>query len=236
MKYVSPRQIIFPGDLVATADEVVEGAVYLDEGKYRATSVGLVEFRENKLVVVPLEGSYRPKPGDIVVGYVTDVLAMGWEVDIRAPLPAWLPVGEATAKYVDLERTSLTNLLNIGDAIIASVKSVDLTDEFPVTLTLREGERLGKIESGFVVEISPVKVPRVIGKKGSMISTISELGCDIIVGQNGRIWAKCPNHSAELAMIQILAKIDRESHVAGLTDRVKALVERYKSGAGPGNA
>ncbi len=236
MKYVSPRQVIFPGDLIATADEAVEGAVYLDEGKYRASSVGLVEFRENKIVVVPLEGSYKPKPGDIVVGYVTDVLAAGWEVDIRAPLPAWLPVGEATAKYIDLERTSLTTLLNVGDAVIAVVKSIDLTDEFPVMLTLREGERLGKIESGFVVEISPVKVPRVIGKKGTMISTISELGCEIIVGQNGRIWAKCPSHDAELTLLQILAKIDRESHVAGLTDRVRALVERYKSGAGSGSA
>ncbi|MEZ0247725.1 MAG: exosome complex RNA-binding protein Rrp4 [Thermoproteus sp.] len=229
MKYVAPRQLIFPGDLVATADENVEGNVYLDDGKYRASTVGLVEFRENKIVVVPLEGSYKPKPGDVVIGYVTDVLASGWEVDIRAPLPAWLPVSEATAKYVDLERTSLTSLLNIGDAVIALVKDLDLTDEFPVMLTLREGERLGKIESGLVVEISPVKVPRVIGKKGTMISTISELGCDVIVGQNGRIWARCPNSDAEFALLQVLAKIDRESHVAGLTDRVKALIERYKS-------
>ncbi|AEA11975.1 exosome complex RNA-binding protein Rrp4 [Thermoproteus uzoniensis 768-20] len=232
MKYVSPRQVIFPGDLVATSDESVEGAVYIDDGKYRASSVGLVEFRDNKIVVVPLEGSYRPKPGDVVIGYVTDVLASGWEVDVRAPLAAWLPVSEATAKYIDLEKTSLTSLLNIGDAVIAVVKDVDLTDEFPVMLTLREGERLGKIESGFVVELSPVKVPRVIGKKGSMISTISELGCDIIVGQNGRLWAKCPGPDAEFVLLQIIEKIDRESHVAGLTDRVKALVERYKTSAG----
>jgi len=125
----------------------------------------------------------------------------------------------------------LTSLLNVGDAVIAAVKDVDLTDEFPVMLTLREGERLGKIESGLVVELSPVKVPRVIGKKGTMISTISELGCDVIVGQNGRIWAKCPGPEAELALLQVIEKIDRESHVAGLTDRVRALIERYK-GAG----
>jgi len=204
--------------------------VYIDEGKYRASSIGLVEFRDNKIVVVPLEGSYRPKPGDVVIGYVTDVLASGWEVDVRAPLAAWLPVNEATAKYIDLEKTSLTSLLNVGDAVIAAVKDVDLTDEFPVMLTLREGERLGKIESGLVVELSPVKVPRVIGKKGTMITTISELGCDVIVGQNGRIWAKCPGPEAELALLQVIEKIDRESHVAGLTDRVRALIERYKGG------
>ncbi|MFB6490520.1 MAG: exosome complex RNA-binding protein Rrp4 [Thermoproteus sp. AZ2] len=232
MKFVAPRQLIFPGDVVATSDEVVEGAIYLDGNKYRAASIGLVEFREDKIVVVPLEGSYKPKQGDVVIGYVKDVLAMGWEIDIRAPFPAWLPLSEATSKYVDIERISLTSLLNIGDAVVATIKSIDLTDEFPVMLTLREGERLGKIESGIVYEISPVKVPRVIGKKGSMLSLLSEL-CDIIVGANGRIWAKCKSAEDELLLIKALAKIEAESHVAGLTDRVKALIESIKRAGQP---
>ncbi|CCC81472.1 exosome complex RNA-binding protein Rrp4 [Thermoproteus tenax] len=235
MKFVAPRQIIFPGDLVASEDENVEGAVYLDNGKYRASSVGLVEFRENKIVIVPLEGVYRPKQGDIVIGYITDVLASGWEVDIRAPFPAWLPLNEAVTKYIDLERIALTSLLNIGDVVIAQVKDIDLTDEYPVTLTLREGERLGKIESGFIAEISPVKVPRVIGKKGSMLATISELGCELTIGQNGRIWAKCRDTEAELALLKVLAKIERESHVAGLTDRVKAFIESLKNSSKGGS-
>lgn len=228
MKYVAPRQIIFPGDVVATADEAVEGAVYLDGNKYRAASVGLVEFREDRIAVVPLEGVYRPKPGDVVIGYVTDVLAAGWEVDIRAPLPAWLPLSEATAKYIDLERVNLTSLLNVGDAVIATVKDVDLTDEFPALLTLREGERAGKIEGGLVAEISPVKVPRVIGKRGSMLAALAEIGCNMVVGQNGRIWAKCKTRDDELLLLKVLDKINTESHVAGLTDRVKALIESHK--------
>jgi len=227
MYYVTPRQLIFPGDLVATADSRVEGPVYVDNGKVRSAVVGLVEFREDVVVIVPLEGVYKPKKGDLVIGYVTDVLATGWEVDVRTFMPAYLPVSEALHKHVDLETTPLTTFLNIGDVVVAKVKDVDLTDEYPVVLTLKE-ERVGKVESGTVVEIAPVKVPRVVGKKGSMLAVLAEVGCDIVVGQNGRIWVKCKSPRDEVFLTSLIKKIEAESHVMGLTDRVKAEVENYK--------
>jgi exosome complex component RRP4 len=227
MYFVTPRQLIFPGDAVATADSRVEGPVYLDNGKYRSLVVGLVEFRDDGVVIVPLEGVYRPKRGDLVVGYVTDVLATGWEVDVRSFMPAYLPVGEALHKHVDLETTLLTTFLNIGDVVVAKVKDVDLTDEYPIILTLKE-ERVGKVESGTVAEIAPVKVPRVIGKKGSMLNTLMELGCDIVVGQNGRVWARCKDPRDEVFLASLIKKIETESHVMGLTDRIKAEIENYK--------
>lgn len=227
MYYVTPRQLVYPGDIIATADRKVEGPVYLDNGKYRSLVVGLVEFREDMVVVVPLEGTYRPKKGDLVIGYVTDVLATGWEVDVRTFMPAYLPVGEALHRHVDLETTPLTAFLNIGDVVVAKVKDVDLTDEYPVILTLKE-EKVGKVESGTVVEITPVKVPRVIGKKGSMLNVLLELGCDILVGQNGRIWIRCGDPRDEAFLASVIKKIEAESHVMGLTDRVKAEVENYK--------
>lgn len=227
MYYVTPRQLIFPGDLVATGDSKVEGAVYLDGNKYRSSVVGLAEFREDTVVIVPLEGVYRPKKGDVVVGYVTDVLATGWEIDIKSFMSAYLPISEALHKQVDLETTPLTTFLNIGDVIVAKVKDVDMTDEFPTILTLKE-ERVGKVERGMVVEISPVKVPRVIGKKASMLNTLLEVGCDIVVGQNGRIWIGCKDLKDEVFLVTLIKKIEIESHVRGLTDRVKAEIENYK--------
>ncbi|ABP51483.1 MAG: exosome complex RNA-binding protein Rrp4 [Pyrobaculum arsenaticum] len=227
MYFVTPRQLIFPGDVIATADKKVEGPVYLDNGRYRSLVVGLVEFREDSVVIVPLEGTYRPKKGDVVVGYVTDVLATGWEVDVRSFMPAYLPVSEALHKHVDLETTPLTTFLNVGDVIVAKVKDVDLTDEYPIVLTLRE-EKVGKVESGTVVDIAPVKIPRVIGKKGTMLNTLLELGCDIVVGQNGRIWIKCGDPRDEVFLASLIRKIELESHVMGLTDRVKSEIEKYK--------
>ncbi|MEM0276243.1 exosome complex RNA-binding protein Rrp4 [Pyrobaculum sp.] len=227
MYFVTPRQLIFPGDVIATADKKVEGPVYLDNGRYRSLVVGLVEFREDSVVIVPLEGTYRPKKGDVVVGYVTDVLATGWEVDVRSFMPAYLPVSEALHKHVDLETTPLTTFLNVGDVIVAKVKDVDLTDEYPIVLTLRE-EKVGKVESGTVVDIAPVKIPRVIGKKGTMLNMLLELGCDIVVGQNGRIWIKCGDPRDEVFLASLIRKIELESHVMGLTDRVKSEIEKYK--------
>ncbi len=44
---------------------------------------------------------------------------------------------------------------------------------------------------GSVIDISHVKIPRVIGRNGSMISMLKkELNVSIFVGQNGRIWLK----------------------------------------------
>lgn len=227
MYYVTPRQLIFPGDLVATADSKVEGPVYLDNGKYRSLVVGLVEFREDSVVIVPLEGVYRPKKGDLVVGYVTDVLATGWEVDVRSYMPAYLPISEALHRHVDIETTPLTTFLNVGDVVVAKIKDIDLTDEYPIIITLKE-DRVGKVESGTVVEIAPVKVPRVIGKKGTMLNTLLELGCDIVVGQNGRIWIRCKDPRDEVFLSSVIKKIERESHVMGLTDRVRAEIDAYK--------
>lgn len=233
MRFVAPRQLVYPGDVVATEDERVEGPVYLEGGRYRSLVVGLVEFRENSVAIVPLEGSYRPKAGDLVIGYVTDVLATGWEVDVRGFMAAMLPLSEATYRHIDLETTPLTSLLNVGDVIAARIKDIDLTDEYPVILTLKE-EKLGKIESGIVVEISPVKIPRVVGKRGSMLSTLMEIGCDILIGQNGRVWIRCRDPRDEAFLANVIHKIEREGHVMGLTDRVKALVESYRK-AKPGS-
>jgi exosome complex component RRP4 len=55
-------------------------------------------------------------------------------------------------------------------------------------LTLKS-KGLGVLEDGRIIKINPHKVPRVIGKEGSMVSLIkSETGCEITVGQNGAIW------------------------------------------------
>ncbi len=57
---------------------------------------------------------------------------------------------------------------------------------------------MGKIDSGELVKISPTKIPRLIGKRGSMIQTIEEsTDASITVGQNGLVILKC-NNSVDL--------------------------------------
>ncbi|NPA70400.1 MAG: RNA-binding protein [Crenarchaeota archaeon] len=227
--YVTNRQIVLPGDPIATREYNVTGAVYWEGNCAYASTVALVDIKnERDINVIPLSGTYKPRVGDIVIGYITDILVTGWEVDIKSPYKAYLPLQEATLKYVDITTTDLRTLLDINDVILARIIDFNLAYEIPVTLTIKEA-KLGKITTGTIVEIQPVKVPRVIGKKGSMVALFKEeLNCDVIVGQNGRIWIKCQDEKDEAFLAQVIKFIERESHLPGLTEKVKAMIKRYK--------
>src|SRR2546427_105524 len=87
---------------------------------------------------------------------------------------------------------------------------------------------------GLVSEIPPTKVPRVIGKQGTMVSMIMDLtGCRIYVGQNGRIWLDGDDRSAAIATMAIRL-IEERAQAVGLTEAVRELIEREKGrGRGP---
>jgi exosome complex component RRP4 len=79
------------------------------------------------------------------------------------------------------------------------------------------------LEGGRFATISPPKIPRVIGKKGSMIQVIQErTGCRIMTGQNGLIWID--GGRADLA-IKAIQKIEKEAHTTGLTERVVEMLD-----------
>jgi exosome complex component RRP4 len=69
-------------------------------------------------------------------------------------------------------------------------------------------------------------VPRIIGKQGSMVSMIKKAtNCNIIVGQNGVVWIKGLNPEDELITVQTITKIELESHISGLTERIKNFLQ-----------
>jgi len=227
--FVVPRQLVYPGDLVATSDVPVLGPVYVEDGRVRSMVIGLAEVKEDGVNIIPLEGVYRPRRGDVVIGIISGVGLTGWEVDIRAPYVGYLPVHEAVVKHVDVDAVELSTIMGIGDTIVAKILEFDLSRENPVVLTIKEAG-LGKVESGTLVEISPVKIPRVIGKKGSMISLLkSELKCELVVSQNGRVVVKCEDSADESFVAFLIRKIEREAHTTGLTDRITQLIRDYKS-------
>jgi exosome complex component RRP4 len=88
-----------------------------------------------------------------------------------------------------------------------------------IELALRD-PNLHKLKTGQIVEVEPVKVPRVIGHGGSMISMLKkETNCSIFVGQNGRIWIDGKDEDIEL-LSKALRKIEAEAQRSGLTDRI----------------
>jgi len=218
---VQDKDLVVPGELIA------EGADYLaGEGSYReaqgiyASLFGVVEVKAKFIKVVPLAGRYLPKPGDTIIGVISEVNQSSWIVDLNSPYDAILPLSLAVPHFVE-SGEDISRYFDIGDVIIAKVNNV--TKSRNVALTMN-GRDLGKLRGGRIVEINPTKVPRLIGRSGTMVGMIKEMaGCDILVGQNGRVWLNCPLEKENLAVAAI-HKIEEEAHIPGLTERVKTFL------------
>jgi exosome complex component RRP4 len=105
-------------------------------------------------------------------------------------------------------------------------KITNVTSQKLVDVTLR-GPGLRKLRNGRIIEVNTNKVPRIIGKKGSMVSMIKQAtDCNIIVGQNGIIWLQGKEPEMEFLAIDAIKKIETESHLSGLTDKMKEFLEK----------
>jgi len=88
------------------------------------------------------------------------------------------------------------------------------------------GENLGKIDSGELVKISPTKIPRLIGKDGSMIQTIeAATNATITVGQNGLVVVDCEESDGLLKAITAIRMVEEQAHLVDLTNKVKKMLE-----------
>ncbi len=229
--YVENRQLVIPGEVLAEGDvEVVSPFIYRFRNKLYSSIIGLVDVQDNKLNIIPLEGYYFPKVGDLVIGLVIDVGITNWIVDIRAPYKAIMNASDVLNRQFNPIQDDLRRYFDIGDYVLAKIAIFDRVHN-PV-LTLKD-KGLGKIVSGKIVEIAPSRVPRVIGKRRSMLNMlIEETGCDIVVAQNGRIWINCKDKQLEDILILALKKIELEAHTTGLTDRVRSFIREEKSRRG----
>ena len=113
--------------------------------------------------------------------------------------------------------------LNQGDSIMAKVLQVDVEKKLQVTLNDRN---LYKIKGGLIIYVEPSKVPRIIGKKGSMIALLKKYTrCRIFVGQNGRIWID-GDEEGVAKVLQMIRKIEDESLSYGLTNKIEELLKK----------
>jgi len=169
--------------------------------------------------VIPLSGRYIPCVGDTVIGQVDDVGPSNWLIEINSPYPAPLHVNEVPWR---VEFGDTARYMNVGDIILAKVLMVDETMKVQVTM---KDQGLRKLTGGQVLEVAPAKVPRVIGKSGSMVQMIKNMtNCRIFVGQNGRIWLDGEANDIERA-VKAINMIERDAQTFGLTERVKSFLE-----------
>jgi len=169
--------------------------------------------------VIPLGGRYIPAPGDMVIGKVIDIGPSNWLVDINSPYPAPLHVNEVPWR---VEFGDTARYLSVGDTLLAKVLSVDETKRVQVTM---KEQGLRKLQGGQILEISHSKVPRVIGKNGSMIQMIKNYtNCRIFIGQNGRIWVD-GNMDDMVHAMRAIKMIEEGAQTLKLTERVKEFLD-----------
>lgn len=219
------RDFVVPGDVLANGSLRPGENTYRLHGKIFAARVGLVEYSRGGVSVIALEANYEPRIGEIVIGKVVDIELGSWRVDIEGTFLALLNVTDSLDKPFKPEMV-LPDFFDLGDVIVAKLVSIN-RDGTPILSTL--GPNLGRVEGGKLVRMTPSKIPRLIGKKGSMVNMIlKETDCQIIIGQNGIILVNCKEREREELVVQVMRKIESEAHTTGLTTRIYQFIREMK--------
>ncbi|MCK4424091.1 RNA-binding protein [Candidatus Bathyarchaeota archaeon] len=221
------REIVTPGDLLAEGEYVAGENTYKEDKKIYASRIGLIEYGDRNISVVALRAFYIPRIGDTVIGTITEMGFSGWTVDINAPYLALLRASDVLNRPFRPQRDDLSAVLNVGDLVIAKIVAYDRAHDPQLTV----GEPgLGRITRGQIVKVTPTKIPRIIGRKGSMISMIKqETDCHITLGHNGVILITGKKLEDEQLAVMVIHKIDEESHISGLTDRITQMIKEEKT-------
>lgn len=223
---VVEKQIVVPGEILAEGMDFLPGKGTFREGEnIIASRLGLVNASGRVVQIVPLAGKYLPKRDDTIIGVVKDMSYSSWFVDVGYPYEGSLSMKDATAEFIE-RGASLSDYFAVRDVIITKVANV--TKEGNIDLTMK-APGLRKLNGGRVIEITPFKIPRVVGKQGSMIGLIKDkTGCTLFAGQNGRIWIRGSSPEAEKLATDAIYLIAEKAHTSGLTERVGEFLEKNK--------
>jgi exosome complex component RRP4 len=209
------RRYVIPGDVITTGPFRPEQNVYQEGDRIISTSVGISEIFENAVRVIP-------KTNDLIIGKVIGHSSLSWEFDINSCFVGFLPAQDVFGRDYSPTKDELKERLDKGDLVAARVANFDRSRDPLLTVQDRD---LGKIESGELIEISPSKVPRLIGKRGSMIQTIEmATKAMITIGQNGWIVVSSEDPDGLLKAIEAIRMVDAQAHMPNLTERVKSML------------
>ena len=217
------RKIVIPGEVIFEGEDYLPGEGTEQRGnKIVAIRYGLAE-ESNKLVkVISLSGVYQPRRGNVVIGKVENLTFYGWQINIDSAEGAFLPLQEVPG-FVSKE--DMAEVMDIGDMVAAKIMDVNGRG-IDLSIKLRG---LGRIDEGLIIKVNSNKVPRVIGKEGSMINLIKEeSGCNVTVGQNGLIWIQGDKIEKELLVKRAIEFITERSFTSGLTEEVKEWFDKEK--------
>jgi len=201
------KQIVVPGELITDERKKLGQHVFIENGKIYSDALGITYPDAGVAYVVPLVGIYLPQSDDLVVGIVERETVKGYMVGINSIYPSYISADKCR------------DMLSKGGIVSAKVNSVNEINEaelFDVRV----------FYGGEILSVSPAKVPRIIGKNGSMLAVLKNgTGCNVVVGRNGWAWVK----GGDVAkLIDAIKLIEAESHLDNLTVKVEELLKAKK--------
>ena len=216
------RRYVIPGDKIAEGNLRPLMNVVKSGNALIATRIGIAETGRDGVKVIPLSGVYIPRVNDLVIGKVRDHSSLSWEVDVNSCFSAHLPAQDVFGRDFSPARDDMTKHFAIGDMITARIIAFDRTRDPMLTVQDRD---LGKIPRGELLRISATRVPRLIGKRGSMIQTIEQATqTRVLIGQNGIVVVTGRSQEGVNFAVRAIRMVEEEAHTANLTQRIKALL------------
>jgi exosome complex component RRP4 len=216
------RRYVIPGDKIAEGNFRPLTNVIRSGNALIATRIGIAETGREGVKVIPLSGVYIPRVNDLVIGKIIDHSSLSWEVDINSCFSAHLPAQDVFGRDFSPARDDMTKHFAIGDMVTARIVAFDRTRDPMLTVQDRD---LGKIPRGELLRISATRVPRLIGKRGSMIQTIEQATqTRILIGQNGIVVVTGRSPEGVDLAVSAIRMVEEEAHTANLTQRIKALL------------
>ena len=222
-KLESKKRYVLPGDFITTAPLRLQGNVVLEGKRVIATTIGLSDVSTDNVRVISLTGIYMPKIDDLIIGTITSIAGNSWFANINSCYQGMLLGQDVFGRGSYPTKSEMEERLAKGDIIYAKIANSDRQREPLISIA---DQSLGKIDSGELVKISPTKIPRLIGKHGSMIQTIEgSTNATITVGQNGLIVVSCDETNGLLKALAAIRMVDEQAHLVNLTDKVKKMLE-----------
>src|SRR3989344_1966319 len=217
---VKTKEIVVPGQILANGmDFLPANGTYREEDKIMSSQLGLVNVDGRLIKIIPLNGKYVPKRGDTIIGRIVDMSFSNWYVDIGCANDAVMSSRDST-EFVE-KGADLSQYYSFNEYISAQVTK---TTRSTIEITMR-APGLRKLGPGKMMKVAASKVPRIIGKQGSMISVIKDrTGTRIIVGQNGFVWISGEPENV-LAAVEAIEMIEKKAHIEGLTEEMTKFLE-----------
>ena len=222
-KFESKKRHVLPGDFITTAPLRLQNNVVLEGKRIISTTIGLSDISDDSARVLSLTGVYIPKIDDLVIGTITSIFGNSWFANINSCYQGMLLGQDVFGRGSYPTTSEMKERLDKGDIIYTRIANSDRQREPLISIA---DNNLGKIDSGELVKISPTKIPRLIGKHGSMIQTIeASTNATITVGQNGLVVVSCNETNGLLKALAAIRMVDEQAHIVDLTDKVKKMLK-----------